>query len=375
MKSNLWRSLDPVLFVVTLMLIGYGLALNYTASLASMAGRSFFEGPVFRQALYALVGLVVMAVIAYVDYGIYGNLAIAGYAGVVLALAIVFMIGEATHGSRRWIDVGFTQIQPSEFTKVAVVIALARYLASRQGKTKRVATLLVSLGILALPLLLVYRQPDLGTALVLLAIWLGMVMVAGVRILYLAIMGIFSLFALPAVYNMILHGYMRERFEIFLNPSSDPLGAGYNVLQSEISVGSGGFWGKGFTNGTQSQLRFLRIPTTDFIFSVLAEELGFVGAAVLFVLFIILLFRGLRAATLARDPFGQLIAVGIVTMFLSQSFINIGVNIRLLPVTGIPLPLISYGGSSLITMLAAIGILQSIAARPKKVEYFDEPGL
>jgi rod shape determining protein RodA len=178
-----------------------------------------------------------------------------------------------------------------------------------------------------------------------------------------------GLLASPFIYLVVLQEYMRQRLTAFISPTSDPLGAGYNILQAEISVGSGGLFGKGFLCGTQSQLHFLRIQKTDFIFSVLGEELGFVGALFLLGLFVLLLFRGIRAAMLARDEFGRLIATGVVVMILVQVFINIGANLRLLPVTGVTLPLISYGGSSLITVLIALGTLQSILIRQRKIEF------
>jgi rod shape determining protein RodA len=196
-----------------------------------------------------------------------------------------------------------------------------------------------------------------------------MVIMAGVRWFYIGMLGLGAGIAAPLIYFILLRDYMRERFTSFLDPAGDPLGTGYNILQSEIGVGSGGFWGKGFTQGTQSQLHFLRVQSTDFIFSVVGEELGFVGAVILLALFGLLLFRGLRVIALSRDVFGRLLATGIVTMILIEVFINIGVNVRLLPVTGIPLPFISYGGSSLLTLFIALGILQSILLRHKRVEF------
>jgi len=229
--------------------------------------------------------------------------------------------------------------------------------------------LLTSLAIAALPALLVFAEPDLGSAVIFLLIWLGMAVMAGCDMRQ--ILGTLGMFvaALPFGLILVVNDYQRERVSLFLDPSQDPLGAGYNALQAVISIGSGGLFGKGLTHGTQTQLDYLRTQTTDYIFSVLGEELGFVGAMVLFGLFILLLWRGLRAASLCRDSFGRSIAVGVVIFILFQVFINVGVNVRLFPVTGIPLPFISQGGSSLITVFIAIGLIESVLIRHRQVPY------
>jgi rod shape determining protein RodA len=222
------------------------------------------------------------------------------------------------------------------------------------------------MAIAALPAVLVLVEPDLGSAIVFGVIWLGMVLIAGVRPAHM--FGLTAVVAAlsPLAMYAIAHDYQKERIDVWLDPNKDPLGTGFNILQAEISIGSGGLLGKGFTHGTQTQLDYLRTQTTDYVFSVGAEELGFVGAMVLFGLFILMLFRCLRVAGLADDAFGRLIAVGVMTFILFQVFVNIGVNIRLVPVTGVPLPLVSQGGSSLITVLASLGILQSILGHRRK---------
>jgi rod shape determining protein RodA len=197
----------------------------------------------------------------------------------------------------------------------------------------------------------------------------GMVLVAGARVQHVLMMAGFLLAAIPFVTLAVLGDYQRDRIALFFNPNSDPLGGGFNILQAEISVGSGGVFGKGLTNGSQTQLDFLQTPTTDYIFSVLGEELGLIGALVLLTLFAVLLFRAIRVATLARDQFGRLLATGIAIMILFQVFVNIAVNIRLLPVTGLPLPFISQGGSSLIMLFVALGLLQSVLLRHRQIEF------
>jgi rod shape determining protein RodA len=278
----------------------------------------------------------------------------------IAALVFVLMVSSTVYGARRWIEIAGTPVQPSEITKLVLIIVMAKYLTDRQEQIGQLKTFLASLGIALVPIILVFAEPDLGSAVIFVAIWLAMIIIAGARSRH--ILGLFASFAvaMPFVLIGLINDYQRERIATFLDPGKDPLGSGFNTLQAEIGIGSGGLFGKGLTHGTQTQLDYLRTQTTDYIFSVLGEELGFVGAVILFALFVLLLWRGLRTATSCPDPFGRLLATGIVTFILFQVFINIGVNIRLLPVTGIPLPFISQGGSSLITLFIALGILQSI---------------
>lgn len=370
MERRLWRHFDPLLLGAGILLSIYGIAMIYSASLnTTPPGISPLENPPFRQALYVSLGIGLMALAALADYRLYGQIAPLLY-GVLIALLVwVLLLGQITYGARRWIELGSLPLQPSEIAKLIFIVVLAKYLSDHQEQIKGLRVLLTSLLMTMLPISLIYFQPDLGTIIVFLSIWLSMVVVAGARLLHLGSLALGGLLSSPLVYWLLLHSYMRERVLTFLDPSRDPLGTGYNVLQSEISVGSGGLWGKGWTLGTQSQLHFLRIQKTDFIFSVLGEEMGFLGAILLLGLFLLLLFRGLRAASLARESFGRLVATGIVSMILVQVFINVGVNVRLLPATGIPLPFISYGGSSLITLLVALGVLQSILLRHRKLEF------
>ncbi len=369
MERSPWRRFDFALLGTALALIGYGLAMIYTSTSGYMAQASLWESPTLRQALFSLLGLVAGAVVIRIDYRFLGNMAPLIYGAALVGLALVFLRSDATYGARRWIDLGFFPLQPSEVAKLAVIIALAKYLSDHHQQAGRWRVLWLSGLLMAIPAMAVFLQPDLGSALVFIAIWLGMALFAGIRLSHLGALAAAALAVAPLVYFFLMRGYMRERLATFFDPWADPLGAGYNILQAEISVGSGGFWGKGFAQGTQSQLHFLRVQSTDFIFSVVGEELGFVGAMALFALFILLLWRGIRVAALARDDFGRLLAVGIVTLILAQVFINVAGNTRLLPLTGIPLPFISYGGSSLITMMSALAILESIVVRHRKIEF------
>jgi rod shape determining protein RodA len=310
--------------------------------------------------------------LTFVDYRVIGTLAPLIYAGTVAILGLVLVVGTNLYGAQRWIAVGPFSFQPSELAKVALLICLARFWASREGQAQRLRTLLLSLLIVAVPVVLVFRQPDLGTSLVLLAIWFGIAFAAGASLRWLGGLLLVPLLGFPLVWR-VMHDYMRRRLTTFLAPEKDPLGEGYNLIQARISVGSGGWWGRGLGNGSQTQLNFLRVQHSDFIFAVLGEELGFMGAVVLLCLYGLLFWRCLRVATLSRDTFGRLLAVGATSMLLFQTFVNVGMNIGLLPVTGIPLPFISAGGSSLISIFISLGILQSVLVHSQSRRYDARP--
>jgi rod shape determining protein RodA len=323
---------------------------------------------VVRQMIYAAMGVVIMVLLVGFDYRLLANLSGLLYFGAIAALLIVMVLGRLHYGAQRWVDIGFFQLQPSEPAKLMVMVALARYFAVNRERIHRLWTIVVSLGIAVVPFGLTLIQPDLGTAMVFIAIWFGMAYAAGMRWRHI---GLLVGAALPVVVIgwSFVPAYMRDRVTIFMDPYSDAQDKGYNIIQAMISVGSGGWFGRGFLSGTQSQLHFLRVQYADFIFSVLAEELGFAGAIGLFLLFALLIFRGMRAAFVASEPFGRLLAVGIVSMLMFQVFVNVGMNISMLPVTGIPLPFISFGGSSLLTFMAGVGLLESITMRHRKFEF------
>jgi len=364
MPTRNWRSFDFLLVLTAVALIAYGLALIYSGSLSTYGDSAAILGhPIARQIGFGIAGMVIMVAVARLDYRNWSGWATPLYAASIFALVVVLAIGQSAFGSRRWILIAGTPLQPSELAKLATIILLARYLSDNEHRLRQPRVLLVTLCMAAVPALLVFVEPDLGTAVVFIAVWAGMVYLAGVPLRHLAMLAATTVAAIPFLMLVGLNGYQRERLAVFVDPSRDPFGTGFNILQAQIGIGSGGLWGKGLTHGTQTQLDYLRTQTTDYVFSVLGEELGFVGAVVLFTLFIVLLMRGLRAATLAPDNFGRLIATGTVIMILFQVFINVGVNLRIFPVTGIPLPFISQGGSSLITLLAALGLLQSMLLR------------
>jgi rod shape determining protein RodA len=368
-KRN-WRSYDPFLLLATLALGVLGVAMIYSATSAT-SGLGL-NSPAVRQGLMLLAGLAVMALATFIDYRIYGALAGPLYILTLALLAVVLVAGRGALGAQRWLQIGPLDFQPSEFGKLLFILALAKYLADREQQITQWRTFLLSIALAGVPMVLIYRQPDLGTTMVFAFIWLSMVAMAGARPLHLLATGVTALAAAPLAWHL-LHGYMRGRLLIFLDPQRDPMGAGYNIIQSRISVGAGGLWGKGFLQGSQTQLNYLRVRHTDFIFSVVAEELGFVGSMALLGLYLVLLGRCLRVISVARDTYGRLVATGISAMLFFQIFVNVGMNIGLMPVTGIPLPLVSYGRSSFITILIGIGILQSILVNSQPGWYEPPP--
>jgi rod shape determining protein RodA len=366
MKRN-WRSFDWLLLISTILIVAIGVALIYSSTVSTESDEPLLEQSAVRQTLFAISGLLIILLAAAVDYHWLESVHWPIYALMVGMLAIVLSGGQASFGAQSWLSVR-RAIQPSELAKVLLIVVLAKFLGDH-AEDLRSPRWLAGSALLTLPVIyLVYRQPDLGTALVLAGIWLGMVFAAGTPFLQLGALGLGGAAAVPAVWYS-LKDYMRERILVFVNPAADVTGISYNSQQALISIGSGGWFGKGFLHGTQSQLYFLRVRHTDYVFSVLCEEFGFVGALLLVVLLALLLWRILRTAALAREPFGRLIATGVATMIFVQSFVNMAVNVGLLPVTGLTLPLVSYGGSSLWATLLGIGLVESVIMRHKKLEF------
>jgi len=357
-----WQQTDPVLASACMALTALGLVL-----VASATWR-YFEAPTLlgntwfvKQAGFSLIGVALMALCSAAHPRLLHSLAYPIYGASLVALVAVLVIGHGSgeFGAQRWLEVAGIPLQPSEAAKVALVIVLARLYATSPPGPK---VMLLSGAAAALPTALIYLQPDLGTALVLAAIWVGMAALAGIPKRYLVALAGLAVVAAPLVW-LGLKDYMRQRVLIFLNPQADPLDQGYNILQAQISIGSGGMFGKGLLEGTQTQLRYLRVSHSDFIFSVLGEELGFVGAVVLFALLLVMLFRILRAFEESNDRFGAMVCAGVASMIAFQAIANLGANIGLTPVVGIPLPLVSYGGSALVTQLAAVGLVQATLVR------------
>lgn len=367
-RSRFWKNFDWVLIGVVLLLLALGLLVIWSTTIkaTSVAGQS----DVVHQAIFVVLGLILGFFAARIDYRTWFKLTPWLYGAMVFSLVLVLVVSRAVLGAQRWISLGFFQFQPSEFAKLVVIVVLAKFFAHNYDRLEQPKYLALSLAYVAVPVALVMKQPDLGTALVLMVIWLSMALVSRVRKLHLAILGGLGLAALPFGLKL-LKPFQRARLETFINPTADPLHTGYNAVQSTITVGSGQIFGRGLAAGSQSQLNFLPplAQHTDFIFAVLGEKMGFVGASLLILLFGTLFYRGFRIAYRAQDRFGMFLATGIVAMLLFHVFINVGMNMGIAPVTGIPLPFVSYGGTALIVGLVAVGLLESVAVRRKKLQF------
>ena len=366
LQSRFWRNFDWILFGLAILLVAVGLLTIYSTSFkaANLAAPVKAE----NQVIFFIVALIGMFLAARMDYRGWSKLTPVLYAGMIISLIIVFITGKTALGATRWIDLGFFQFQPSEFAKLVVIIVLAKYFSNNYDFMDSPRHLAVSMLYALVPAVMVMLQPDLGTALVLGAIWVVMAVVARIRLSYLAALAGAVVLLIPVLVPF-LKPYQKARLAVFLNPMADPLHTGYNVVQSTIAVGSGQLYGRGLGAGSQSQLNFLPSQPTDFIFAVLSEKMGFIGGMLVILLFVALLLRATYIASQSQDRFGMFIATGIITMLMFHVFINIGMNVGLMPVTGIPLPFLSYGGTSLLVSLLAVGMLESIAVRRKKLQF------
>ncbi|UCG14457.1 MAG: rod shape-determining protein RodA [Deltaproteobacteria bacterium] len=357
---RLIQNFDWLLLLLACAIVATGLVILYSA--VSSGGKAH-SGILMRQIYWLGIGFVAMALAFSLDYQWLERFAYPLYIGGLLLLVAVLVHGKTVSGSKRWLDLGLVVAQPSELMKPLLVIALARYFARQEKRDGyRIRDLGLPAIIVVIPVLLVLLEPDLGTAMILLIISVSVVLFVGVQPFSLLVLAGCSLGSLPLLW-FLMKGYQRQRILTLIEPSRDPLGAGYHIIQSKIAVGSGQFWGKGFLEGTQSQLRFIPEHHTDFIFSVLAEEWGFLGSILLLGLFLCLLLRGLSLARRSRDHFGALLGFGITVILFWHVAVNIGMVLGMLPVVGIPLPLVSYGGSSAVVTMASIGILLNVGMR------------
>ena len=363
--KRILRQFDWILFACIVVLSAFGVAMIYSA--APVEGNLTEEFYV-RQLAYVALGFVAMFVVAVIDYRIWETWPSLPYIAAVIMLGLVAAGGESQFSAQRWLNLGFLPVQPSEIAKILLIVSLAKYLADHESQSQRWYHVLISLVLLGIPAGLVYLQPNLATAIVIAAIGVGMLLMWGIRPRYLALLAAAGIAAF-VIFSFTGADYQKQRLITFFNPNDDPLGAGYNILQARISLGSGGWGGLGYLSGTQSQLRFLRARQTDFIFSVVGEELGFIGGIIFMLLLVVVCWRMLRAAELARDAFGRLIASGLTVMLFFQAIVNLGMNVGLLPVAGIPLPFLSFGGSSVISILIGQGLIQSIRLRRRKLEF------
>ena len=360
MNIRILKNVDWVLFSAAIVLSGLGLLIIYSIS---YAGGNLDLLNLKKQILFLAGGISAAFVLTLIDYRLLKRYISPLYILTIASLILLFFNAVLIRGSVSWFQFGFFSLQPAEIAKIIVIIILAKYFSNHYEQMNRLPTILISGIYAALPAILIALQPDFGSALIIILVWFGMVVFLGINRFHLGLFlssgaGFFILSWL-----FFFKDYQKERILAFINPYFDPLGSGYHVAQSVIAVGSGGFWGRGLGQGSQSQLLFLPETQTDFIFAAIGEELGFIGIIFLIILFGILFWRLLGIFHRARDNFGKMLTLGIIIMLISEAGINIGMNMGLVPVTGIPLPFVSYGGSALVAALIGLGILQSIKIR------------
>lgn len=388
-KPNIWRDFDFTLLGVTLLLIFIGILFIRSATMDAVDTDLINRVP--SQIQFTLIGLIVVFIFAAFDYRLLGSLHHFIYGFIVFILGLVAglgAVGEA--GAQSWLNVGL-QVQPSELAKLLLVVTLGQHLAARYERIGELRTVLISLVHIAVPTFMIFVQPDLGTTTVIMFVWFVMVWASGLRLRHLALLVLVGLVMLPVLWT-VMEDYQRSRITSFINtgeecgdrPDPDATGgcgdadgngipdardARYNIDQALISIGNGGLMGQGYTNGSQTQGRFLRVRHTDYIFSVIAEETGFVGGTLVIALMGIVIWRCVRGAALAADPLGSLICYGVAGMIFFQTMVSVGMNLSILPVTGLTLPFVSSGGSSLLTMLIGVGMVESVVMRRRVREF------
>ena len=361
------RHLDYLLVAATLGLVGYGVAMIYYATRTDIPGDPLYY--VRQQLIAAALGLAAAVVVSLLDYEIYRRYQWALYAVAVVLVAAVLPLGLNVQGATRWFNLGFMRLQPSALAMLFLALSIGAYLADRMDLLGSKRVTLVALGLVIVPALLVYKEPDFGTAIVLVVLVVAMLFFYGTSWKHFAALAgaavalfVAAFKALPMLGIHVVSSFQIERLFVFVNAARDPSGSGYNIIQSTIAVGSGGFGGRG-NMATQTALDFLPEHHTDFIFAVIGERNGFVGATLLLIIYAVFLWRCLRIATLSRDMYGSILAGGIAVMVLFQVFVNIGMTIGIMPVTGIPLPFVSYGGTAITIFVMLVGLLQAIHLR------------
>jgi rod shape determining protein RodA len=373
-QGKIWRHFDFTLLGAVTLLIILGIAMIRSTTLTSIdpAVQQYTS----RQIIYALVGAAILVIVSAIDYRLWSSIASGIYAVLIGLLVVVEAIGLTTFGATRWIDLGIVRLQPSELGKFLIALTLGHMIASNSEQIGRFRFVLKTLVHLGVPILLIFIEPDLSTCIIYIVIWLAMMWAAGLRWQHIAVFTGAATAIVPLAFLAILGtpalSYQADRIIHFVLPNPDSptyQDAAYNINQALISIGSGGWFGQGYGHGSQVQLRFLKVRHTDFIFSAISNEFGFIGAVVVIVLLAFVIYRIFRAGQKARDLYGSLICYGIGAIVLYQSFFNIGMNMSLLPVTGLPLPFVRYGGSSLWTFLFGIGLVESVVLRHKQIEF------
>ena len=364
-SSRIWRHFDVWLLAVVSVLTISGVALIQSA----IGGNPYQADLPSRQAVWAAIGLAVVLIVAAIDYRLWSALSRPIYIATLVILGFILAGGYAGFGATRWFNLGIAYIQPSEVGKIGMILVLANYFARHQQEIARFKIVGRSLLLVSVPAVLIFLQPDLKTTVILAVIWLAIAWAAGLRPRHLAVL-IAAGSMVPFLAWPSLKLYQQARVIQFVFPDPEAqYGATYNVNQALIAIGSGGWFGQGYGVGTQVQLRFLKVRHTDFMFSVISQEFGFIGAVVILLLLAFVIYRCLRAARLARDTFGALICYGVAVLFLLQVAFNVGMNLNILPVSGLTLPFLSYGGSSLVASLLAIGLVESVLLRHKRSEF------
>ncbi len=364
-----WRAYDVQLAIYALLLAGLGLAMSYSSTVVTGVSPLDPSSNFLRGLMWSVIAVAVFFAATLFDYKWLKTFKWPIYAVNLGLLGLSLVIGSGIGGAARWIAIGPLQFQFSELAKILMIVVLASYLAERHDRLGSLRVILGACVLMVPTWILIMLQPDLGTSLVLAGILAGMLFLSGASMKWLTALAGVVIAMIPVAWTYILRDYQKQRLLSFLNPASDPQGSGYQLLQSQIAVGSGGVFGKGLTNGTQDALAFLPVGDTDFAFARLAEELGFIGAILVFVLFVMLIWRVMMAGYRSQDRFGTIFAAGIGSMLLFQLVVNVGMVIGLLPITGIPLPFITRGGASLISLAIGLGILQSINIRQSRAEW------
>lgn len=368
MKKKLLKNIEWGILICTILLIGIGMVALYSSTQSS----EFDE--LKKQVMWLLISIPIVIMIIFVDYELITNVSQIGY-GIILVLLVLVLFTTPVNGATSWFDIGPFSFQPAEFAKIFVILLLAKGIVKVQKENKdnisKPLKLFLVLLIVAVPVLLIIKQPDYGTALAFLVATIFMLYVSGINKKYIIGAVLAVVVIVPLLYFFVLPEHAKTRIDVFLNPNLDPRGAGYNVIQSKLAIGAGQVFGMGVTKGNQTQLGFLYPKTTDFIFSVIGEEMGFVIGAGVIVLYVILITKAIYVAKTAKDDLGSYIAMGIAGIFMFHMVENIGMTMGLLPITGVPLPFVSYGGSSLLTNFVLVGLLLNISARRKKAIFIE----
>ena len=369
-----WRHFDFWLLGAVLLLIIFGVAMIRSA----VAGNIELTGQtnlVNRQLIFAIAGLVMMVIVASIDYHYWSSVNQLMYISTAVALALLNVVAKAAFGSARWFNLFLINVQPSEIAKLVIILVLADYFTRNQDKMGNLRTIARSFMVTFFIVIWVLLQPNLSTSIVILVLWFTLLWVAGLRIKHLigfvggGLVGIIATMPFLIQFN-IIQDYQLRRITTFLFPDPNARhGDTYNIQQALISIGSGGLFGQGYGHGTQVQLRFLKVRWSDFIFSATSQEFGFIGAALVILVLVLVFFRCIRASRLARDNYGALICYGVAVLLAFQAIVNVGVNLKMMPATGLTFPFVSYGGSSLITNMIGIGLVQSVILRHKALEF------